>query len=160
MTPEDWTGLTDAQRAEKLAEALQKLLERDRRNTCTHEETHRGGAIWEFCDHCGMKWADDEGGRPEWSDPIEWTISESALASYRASLEAAPVLDAEAGEDGWIPWEGGNCPVSPETSVFVRFGDGDEDGPEMAQEWNWSRDTWDVDPDCQIIAYRLSKEPR
>jgi hypothetical protein len=34
------------------------------RNTCLHEETHRGGAIWEICDQCGMKWADDEGGMP------------------------------------------------------------------------------------------------
>jgi ribosomal protein L37AE/L43A len=34
------------------------------KNTCLHEETHRGGAIWEICDQCGMKWADDEGGMP------------------------------------------------------------------------------------------------
>ena len=160
MTPEDWTGLTDAQRAEKLAEALQKLLERDRRNTCTHEETHRGGAIWEFCDHCGMKWADDEGGRPEWSDPIEWTISESALASYRASLEAAPVLDAEAGEDGWIPWEGGKCPIpGVKAGEFsIKFRSGEKVVPEVDADDLWWGE-WDGSP-YMIVAYRLHKEPR
>jgi hypothetical protein len=43
------------------------------RNTCTHEETHRGGVLWEICDLCGAKWADDRGGRPEfqWPDCVE-----------------------------------------------------------------------------------------
>lgn len=35
------------------------------RNTCEHEDTHRGGSIWEICDSCGKKWADDEGGKPD-----------------------------------------------------------------------------------------------
>jgi hypothetical protein len=41
--------------------------------TCTHDETHRGGAIWEICDACGEKWADDEGGMPafEWPAIVE-----------------------------------------------------------------------------------------
>ena len=33
-------------------------------NTCLHEDTHRGGVIWEICSSCGAKWADDEGGKP------------------------------------------------------------------------------------------------
>ena len=37
----------------ELHDALAALLKRDVRNTCTHEETHRGGAIWEICDQCG-----------------------------------------------------------------------------------------------------------
>ena len=43
------------------------------RNTCMHEETHRGGVLWEICDLCGAKWADDRGGRPEfqWPDCVE-----------------------------------------------------------------------------------------
>jgi hypothetical protein len=32
------------------------------KNICLHESTHRGGAIWEICDECGMKWA---GGVPD-----------------------------------------------------------------------------------------------
>jgi hypothetical protein len=44
--------------------AFKELMSFAERNTCTHDETHRGGAIWEICDHCGMRWADDKGGKP------------------------------------------------------------------------------------------------
>ena len=65
-----------------LLEALKAMLHRDERNTCRHEETHRGGALWEICDSCGAMWADDEGGKPEWEDPKEW-------AQARAAIKAA-----------------------------------------------------------------------
>jgi hypothetical protein len=75
----------DALRAEnaRLREALKNLLDRDERNTCQHEETHRGGFLWEICDVCGAKWADDMGGKTEWKDPPEWV-------SARAALEVKP----------------------------------------------------------------------
>lgn len=57
---------------DRLRKALKALLKRDEINTCQHEETHRGGFLWEICDDCGAKWADDEGGKPEWKDPPEW----------------------------------------------------------------------------------------
>lgn len=66
---------------ERLREALRALLDRDERNTCQHDETHRGGFLWEICDQCGAKWADDEGGKPEWKDPPEWVEARAALAS-------------------------------------------------------------------------------
>lgn len=53
-------------KAEKLLTELVSLVEK---TTCTHEETHRGGAIWEICDGCGAKWADDEGGKPKFKWP-------------------------------------------------------------------------------------------
>lgn len=43
---------------------LMSVLEYAECETCLHEDTHRGGAIWEICDSCGFKWADDEGGKP------------------------------------------------------------------------------------------------
>jgi hypothetical protein len=46
----------------ELRDALGKLLAHVDRETCTHEETYRGGAIWTFCRQCGRKWADDRGG--------------------------------------------------------------------------------------------------
>jgi len=49
---------------EILVTHFRAVLEFAERNTCTHEETHRGGAIWEICSYCGKKWADDEGGKP------------------------------------------------------------------------------------------------
>jgi hypothetical protein len=63
----------------RLREALKNLLDRDERNTCQHEETHRGGFLWEICNVCGDKWADDMGGKTEWKDPPEWVAARAAL---------------------------------------------------------------------------------
>ena len=48
----------------RLVVHLRSVLEYAERETCTHEETYRGGAIWEICDSCGAKWSDEEGGKP------------------------------------------------------------------------------------------------
>ena len=79
-----------------LADALERLLARDERNTCQHQETHRGGAIWTICDDCGCKWADDKGGMPKWKDPPEWTAARKALAAHRATQQAQASESAEA----------------------------------------------------------------
>jgi hypothetical protein len=71
-----------------LMEALERLLLRDMMNTCQHEETHRGGAIWEICDQCDAKWADDRGGKPKWQEPVEWTLAESAIAAVKGGQES------------------------------------------------------------------------
>lgn len=63
--------------------ALSALLEHVDRETCTHEETHRGGAIWTICDSCGRKWADDEGGFIPHEDA-------PAVAAARALLTTPP----------------------------------------------------------------------
>lgn len=47
-------------------------------NTCTHEETHRGGTIWTICDRCGCKWADDEDDKSHLGYP-EPIVSAQAL---------------------------------------------------------------------------------
>ena len=49
---------------QKVLSVLEAVAEYAARNTCLHEETYRGGAIWEICSQCGAKWADDEGGKP------------------------------------------------------------------------------------------------
>ena len=59
------------------------LLREIERQTCAHEETHRGGFLWEICDACGAKWADDEGGKPEFKWP-------KVVEKARAMLEADP----------------------------------------------------------------------
>lgn len=63
-----------------MLEALRMVLNYAERETCKHEETWRGGAIWEICSCCGAKWADDEGGKPEWQDPPEWAAARAAIA--------------------------------------------------------------------------------
>lgn len=63
----------DADKADEgLLNALKGLLEYAERLTCLHENTRRGGVIWEICDDCGAKWADDRGGKPasEWPQEI------------------------------------------------------------------------------------------
>jgi hypothetical protein len=44
---------------------FKELLSFTERETCLHDETYRGGTIWEICSSCGRKWADDEGGKPD-----------------------------------------------------------------------------------------------
>ena len=52
---------------------IEALLDYIDQNTCMHLNTHRGGTIWEICDDCHEKWADDRGGKPEfkWPDCVE-----------------------------------------------------------------------------------------
>lgn len=66
-----------------LREALKALCHFVDRNTCRHDETRRGGAIWEICDQCGAKWADDEGGKPAFILPSSLTQAYAALESTK-----------------------------------------------------------------------------
>lgn len=61
----------------RLAGVLHGLLQHVDAETCTHEETHRGGAIWTICDGCGCSWADDQGG-------------------FKPHVDAKPVAEARA----------------------------------------------------------------
>jgi hypothetical protein len=77
-------------------DALAGLLSRDTRNTCQHENTHRGGVLWTICDDCDAKWADDRGGMPEWKDPPEWVRADEAIAALDAALAAVPAAPTAA----------------------------------------------------------------
>ncbi len=50
---------------QKVISVLSEILNYSYMHTCLHEETHRGGVIWEICSECGIKWADDNGGKPD-----------------------------------------------------------------------------------------------
>jgi hypothetical protein len=58
---------------------LKNLLDHVDKETCVHENTHRGGTLWTICDDCGRKWADDEGGFVPYKDA-------PAVAKARAAL--------------------------------------------------------------------------
>jgi hypothetical protein len=61
-----------------------------------------------------------------------------------------PVPDA----DGWIEWNGGECPVEPSTKIGVRYRNGGEFHSIItAASQRWSNNGWPSD----IIAYRLHK---
>lgn len=81
-------------RERKLVEALGGLLRIYDRNTCQHDETHRGGAIWTICDQCGRKWADDEGGFEPHADPPEVEAARDLVAP------AAPEMPADCHPQG------------------------------------------------------------
>ena len=79
------SSLEDAlYRAEKsykeLLEALKVLETYASSQTCTHDDTHRGGSIWEICDQCGAMWADDKGGKPKFKWPKEIEAARAAIA--------------------------------------------------------------------------------
>ena len=70
---------------EAVMEVIAGLVYEVERNVCTHEETHRGGFLWEICDMCGARWADDMGGKPEFKWP---EIVEKARDRLAAATEA------------------------------------------------------------------------
>ena len=70
---------------EAVMEVIAGLVYEVERNVCTHEETHRGGFLWEICDMCGARWADDMGGKPEFKWP---EIVEKARDMLAAATEA------------------------------------------------------------------------
>lgn len=70
----------------QLYSVLNRLVSFADNQICRHEETHRGGLLWEICDFCGAKWADDKGGKPEFVEPKE--ISDA----YRALGEIEKII--------------------------------------------------------------------
>ena len=81
------SGLFPAQQTKQeyvLRKALVNLVTHVERETCTHEETHRGGAIWTICDSCGKKWADDEGGFQPYQEPPALYAAYEALSHREA----------------------------------------------------------------------------
>lgn len=72
----------------QIATAMEDILRLYWSNTCLHEETHRGGNIWEICDSCGAKWADDEGGRPEYVEPAAVTKAEEMISLLKKVKES------------------------------------------------------------------------
>ncbi|MBN9453297.1 MAG: hypothetical protein J0I42_15215 [Bosea sp.] len=91
-------------------EALRDLLDHVDRETCVHEETHRGGFIWTICDQCGRKWADDEGGFVPYSDPpavARARVVCEAVSSSPASSSPAEAEALQAGVEAWKRQDGG-----------------------------------------------------
>lgn len=62
---------------------------------------------------------------------------------------------AEPDDDGWVPHDGGPCPVNPGTKVDVKFRNGAYSSKcDEAQHWYWRHDC----SDCDIIAYKVVSE--
>ena len=72
---------------------------------------------------------------------------ESAIAKAEAIL-AAPQSD-----DGWIPWEGGECPVGSDAVITIKLRRGDVDYTRNACLYDWRH----INDPFDIIAYRVVK---
>lgn len=78
-----------------LLEVINALVQEIERKTCTHEETHRGGTLWEICDACGAKWADDAGGKPKFKWPDAVIKARELLGKPVPQIPWVRVLDEE-----------------------------------------------------------------
>ena len=80
-------------------------------------------------------------------------IARQSIAKAEAALSAPQPSD-----NGWIPWEGGDCPVETKGyDLFLRFRDGSERSDYVTRargyDWKWERRGHPAD----IIAYRVVK---
>ena len=82
------------------------------------------------------------------NDPIDVIIAKAEAAF------AAP----QPANDGWIPWEGGDCPVAHSTTVDVRLRSQGE-GCDVASNWRWLHETRgkSILKGTDIVAYRVVK---
>lgn len=67
-----------------------------------------------------------------------------------------PIPDAPTPDDGWISWDGGECPVNFNVGVDVKFKDGEVVPDNMARHWDWCHGNLGG---ADIIAYRIVKAP-
>jgi len=56
-------------------------------------------------------------------------------------------------DDGWIPWNGGSCPVAVDTKVAVKFGCGLISSRVLAGTWDWRHGGLSFS--YNIVAYKL-----
>lgn len=81
---------------------------------------------------------------------IHFDTNEQMRAAHEQLRTQFPRADA----DGWITWDGGECPVAPETLVHVRTRGGAEtDEPMRAENWWWGRNATSRAYD--LIAYKV-----
>ena len=82
---------------------------------------------------------------------------DDAWGNSEARAEAAKAAPQPA-DDGWIPWEGGERPVTHNTTVEVRLRNGWE-GDLLASAWHWHHATQESSDakEVDIIAYRVVK---
>lgn len=78
------------------------------------------------------------------------TLEELIEISERLSGDG----DRAEGDDGWIAWNGGDCPVADGTKTEMKFRTGVVAVDSNPEEWKWAHSGQDGD----IIAYRIVKD--
>jgi hypothetical protein len=64
-----------------------------------------------------------------------------------------------AADDGWIEWEGGECPVADGVEYELRFGDGSTQVDDDPNDYGWNVDSAGCYDDT-VIAYRIHKDSK
>lgn len=84
------------------------------------------------------------------SEPVEWktdiNATKNAIGTH-FSEPGAPKDD----DDGWIKWQGGECPENPGVQVEIICKNMDESTRSSAGDFRWSHQGWPSD----IIKYRI-----
>ena len=63
-----------------------------------------------------------------------------------------PKIDPDPDADGWIPWDGGECPVMPDNAYRVKWRDGEISSVSLnIGSWLWNHDGGPAD----IVAYKV-----
>lgn len=110
---------------------------------------------------------------PQGSDELTWcTITEAGHTSPN-NIKITAMLPGdisgvdtqiklsygEPDKDGFIPWNGGECPVPYDTKVEVKFRSGNLHLFDHPQDFWWGRDVYEWH--CDIVAYKLYEvEPK
>ena len=89
-------------------------------------------------------------------------LSDEQLEALGMALTIDGSIGADAEEDpyAWKDHDGGACPVSEDTQVFVRYHAAGERGPGFAGYWFWDYSNYRVasGPETyDIVAYRLAR---
>lgn len=83
-------------------------------------------------------------------------VAEIALSyadAILAAVTAKPVPEDKPADDGWIPWNNGECPVPAETLTEVKFQCGEARVLKYPESWVWRGDQGGFN----IVAYRVVK---
>lgn len=81
---------------------------------------------------------------PTWSDRFSGHLGEFDKATIRGLIAAYPALkramEGDKPDDGWIEWEGGECPVPRGTRVDIEFRNGQVHKNLLASSWSWEEE--------------------
>ena len=91
-------------------------------------------------------------------DGFETKAARAAIAKAEAAL-----AEPQPADDDWIPWKGGDCPVTVGTRVDAKFRDGEKaynvpagdcaEDPDSRSASDWSH----MESNYDIVAYRVAK---
>jgi hypothetical protein len=93
--------------------------------------------------------------RDSYVDLVGYALCGAEVAGVKLSETEQPEAEAglHADAEGWIPWEGGECPVDRGAHVRVKLRNGLYRPPAPAVTFRWSSSS--VRPGTDIVAYRV-----